>query len=60
MVSCLILAAGNGTRMKVGYPKVLAEVLNVPMLSWVLDSVEECGISDKCVVTGYGKENKSS
>ena len=56
MVSCLILAAGNGTRMKVGYPKVLAEVLNVPMLSWVLDSVEECGISDKCVVTGYGKE----
>ncbi len=53
MTSCLILAAGNGTRMKTEYPKVLAEVLSAPMLSWVLESVIECGIQKKCVVTGY-------
>lgn len=53
MTSCLILAAGNGTRMKTEYPKVLAEVLSAPMLSWVLESVMECGIQKKCVVTGY-------
>ena len=56
MTSCLILAAGNGSRMKLNYPKVLAEVLNSPMLSWVLDSVEACKINKKCVVTGYASE----
>ena len=54
MNSCLILAAGNGSRMKLKCPKVLARVLNVPMLSWVLDSVIDCGINNQCVVTGYG------
>lgn len=52
MTSCLILAAGEGTRMNVSYPKVLLEVLGVPMLSWVLDSVSECNIKNKCVVVG--------
>ena len=54
MNSCLILAAGNGSRMRLKCPKVLAQVLNVPMLSWVLDSVIDCGINNRCVVTGYG------
>ena len=53
MTSCLILAAGEGTRMNVSYPKVLLEVLGVPMLSWVLDSVSECNIKNKCVVVGF-------
>ena len=56
MNSCLILAAGNGTRMKLSCPKVLAKVMNVPMLAWVLDSVLECNIINKCVVTGYKSE----
>ena len=56
MISCLLLAAGNGTRMKTDYPKVLAEVLNVPMLAWVLGSVIECGIRNRCVVTGYASD----
>ncbi len=56
MASCLILAAGDGKRMNVDYPKVLAKVLGVPMLSWVLDSVIECGIKNKCVVIGSHSE----
>ena len=56
LTSCLILAAGNGSRMKLNYPKVLAEVLNSPMLSWVLDSVIACKIDKKCVVTGYASD----
>ena len=53
MTSCLILAAGEGTRMNASYPKVLLEVLGVPMLSWVLESVSECKIKNKCVVVGF-------
>ena len=60
MTSCLLLAAGNGTRMRTDYPKVLAEVLNVPMLAWVLGSVIECGIKNKCVVTGYASDKIKS
>ena len=56
MISCLILAAGEGTRMNASYPKVLLEVLGVPMLSWVLDSVSECKIKNKCVVVGFNKK----
>lgn len=52
LISSLILAAGNGKRMGIDYPKVLAKVLGVPMLSWVLDSIIECGIKSRCVVTG--------
>ena len=34
----LVLAAGDGKRMKSRHPKVLCEVLFKPMLSWVIDS----------------------
>ena len=33
----LILAAGEGRRMKTSKPKVLAEVLFKPMIDWVTD-----------------------
>lgn len=54
----VILAAGEGTRMKSQKPKVLAEVLFRPMIDWVIDTVKTCGLTDNniCVVTGFGKE----
>ncbi|MBQ3149649.1 MAG: bifunctional UDP-N-acetylglucosamine diphosphorylase/glucosamine-1-phosphate N-acetyltransferase GlmU [Clostridia bacterium] len=54
----VILAAGEGTRMKSQKPKVLAEVLFRPMIDWVIDCVKTCGLQDNniCVVTGFGKE----
>ncbi len=49
----IILAAGEGTRMKMNLPKVLASVLFKPMLKWVLDSVALSEIDKICVVAGY-------
>lgn len=52
MTSAIILAAGDGKRMKSSKQKVCCEVLFKPMLSWVLDACREAGIkqSDTCVV----------
>ena len=52
----LILAAGEGKRMKMSKPKVLAEVLFKPMIDWVTDAALSAGIDDICVVTGYKHE----
>lgn len=49
-VSSIILAAGDGTRMKSNHSKVLCEVLFKPMLSWVLDSAKAAGIEKIAVV----------
>jgi len=52
----VILAAGNGKRMKSKLPKVLCEVSAKPMLGWVLSAVNEAEIPDTCVVVGAGRE----
>lgn len=52
----LVLAGGEGTRMKSNRPKVLAEVLFKPMIHWVTDAVKNAGIDDICVVTGSKRE----
>ncbi len=49
----LILAAGDGLRMKSSKPKVLAQVLFKPMLDWVLDKAHESGLENICVITGH-------
>ena len=52
----VILAAGQGTRMKSSKPKVLAEVLFKPMIDWVTDAAVAAGIDDICLVTGFKHE----
>lgn len=49
----VILAAGEGTRMKSSQPKAMAQVLFKPMIDWVTDCVQGCGIDDICVVKGH-------
>lgn len=49
----VLLAAGEGKRMRSNKPKVLCEVLLKPMLGWVIDSAKAAGIGDVCVVTGH-------
>ena len=49
----LILAAGDGKRMKSELPKVLLEVLFTPMIKWVLDALHEADITSIGVVCGY-------
>ncbi|HPZ00158.1 MAG TPA: bifunctional UDP-N-acetylglucosamine diphosphorylase/glucosamine-1-phosphate N-acetyltransferase GlmU [Clostridiales bacterium] len=51
--AAIILAAGEGKRMKSNKPKVLAEVLFQPMIDWILDAAEEAGIKNVCVVAGH-------
>ena len=54
--SAIILAGGEGKRMKSNRPKVLSEVVFQPMIKWVIDAVKEAGIKDICVVTGSKRE----
>lgn len=56
----IVLAAGEGTRMRSNRPKVLLEVLLEPMLKWVLDSIRAVQIEKVCVVTGYKNEYVSA
>lgn len=52
----LILAAGEGTRMRSSTPKVLHPVLGRPMLGHVLNAVTALRPSQIAVVTGSGRE----
>ena len=56
MNNCIILAGGQGKRMKTTKPKVLLEVLGEPMLEWVIKACESAGIENICVVKGYEGE----
>ncbi len=49
----VILAAGEGTRMKSSKPKVMAELLFKPMIDWVADAAQKGGAEDVCIVKGY-------
>ncbi len=53
----VILAGGQGKRMKADMPKALCEVLDTPMLDWVTKAAEDSGINDICIVTGYRHED---
>ncbi len=48
----IILAAGEGTRMKSAMPKVLHSVGGLPMLGHVLKAVEASGATETTVVVG--------
>jgi bifunctional UDP-N-acetylglucosamine pyrophosphorylase/glucosamine-1-phosphate N-acetyltransferase len=52
----LVLAAGEGKRMRSEAPKALCEILFKPMIGWVLDTVKDCGIKNTCVVVGHKNE----
>lgn len=57
MAKCaVILAGGEGKRMKSNMPKPMSQVLGKPMLQWVIDSVRAAGVENICVVKGYKKE----
>lgn len=56
--SAIVLAAGDGKRMKSNNPKVMCEVLGDPMIDWVLDAAAEAGIpaENTGIVVGNGAE----
>lgn len=56
MNKAIILAGGQGKRMKADMPKPLFKVLGEPMLEWVVSACEKSGINDICVVKGFRGE----
>lgn len=52
----IILAAGEGKRMKSKLPKVLHRVQGKTMVDWVIDIAKEAGTDDICVVVGHGAD----
>ena len=55
-LSTIILAAGQGTRMRSDLPKVLQRLAGKPLLGHVLDCAAELDADDVCVVYGHGGE----
>lgn len=49
----IVLAAGKGTRMNSEIPKVLHPVCGRPMIHFVLDAIQQCGVERTIVVVGY-------
>lgn len=58
----LIMAAGKGTRMRSAVPKVLHQVLDCPMIDYVISNVQSAGINSKdiAVLAGSGGEQVES
>ena len=56
MLEILILAAGRGTRMHSGLPKVLHTLAGKPLIGHVVDAAQELGAAKICVVYGFGGE----
>lgn len=52
----VVLAAGEGTRMRSALPKVLHPVAGRSMLAWVLEAVAETKPERTVVVVGHGAE----
>ena len=55
-LKAIILAAGEGTRMKSKKPKVLHEIMKKSMLDYVMDTAKGCGAQAICVVIGHQAE----
>jgi bifunctional UDP-N-acetylglucosamine pyrophosphorylase / glucosamine-1-phosphate N-acetyltransferase len=52
-VLAIVLAAGQGTRMKSDLPKVLCRAADRPMLDYVLDALLAAGVTRQVIVVGY-------
>ncbi len=56
-LACVILAAGEGTRMKSDLPKPLHPVCGRPMMDHVLSTLDELGPDRVAVVVGVGADS---
>lgn len=54
--AAVVLAAGQGTRMRSRLPKVLHPLAGRPMLDHVLAALEGAGVEKRVVVVGHGAE----
>jgi bifunctional UDP-N-acetylglucosamine pyrophosphorylase / glucosamine-1-phosphate N-acetyltransferase len=54
--TALIMAAGEGTRMRSSVPKVLHEVCGRPMVAWPILAAQEAGAGRICVIVSPGSD----
>jgi len=54
--AALVLAAGEGKRMRSSLPKVLHVLIDKPLIIWVLDAARAAGFDRVAVVVGHGGE----
>ena len=59
-VAAILLAAGQGTRMKSEAPKVLHSLCGKPMLWYVLEAVKMVATKKPVVIVGHGAEQVKS
>lgn len=55
-LKAIILAAGEGSRMKSKKPKVLHEIFGKTMVDYVIRAAKDCGAEEVCVVIGHKAE----
>ncbi len=55
-MTAVILAAGEGKRMKSSDPKVLHEMCGRPLLDFVVQAALQAGADDAIVVVGHGRD----
>ena len=55
-VTAIVLAAGEGTRMKSGRPKVMHKMLDKPLVWWAVRSARDAGAERIVVVVGKGAD----
>lgn len=55
-VTAVLLAAGNGTRMKSDLVKVMHPIAGKPMIGHIVDNMRQAGLDDIIVVVGYQQE----
>lgn len=55
-ITVIILAAGQGKRMKSSLPKVLHKLCGKPLLSYVIDTARELNPKEIYAIVSYGKE----
>ena len=63
MINCLILAAGEGKRLRPftnDYPKGLVSLLGKPLVSYQIDNLNSLNIKNIAIVTGYKSEKFSN
>ncbi len=56
-LDAIILAAGEGTRMKSELPKVLHVICGRPMIAYALDIAASAGVKQPVVVLGHGADH---
>ncbi|EOD00341.1 bifunctional UDP-N-acetylglucosamine diphosphorylase/glucosamine-1-phosphate N-acetyltransferase GlmU [Caldisalinibacter kiritimatiensis] len=54
MLTSIILAAGEGTRMKSKLPKVLHKICNKPMVNYVIEAAHKANLNKNILIVGHG------